>query len=162
MIFDASDVKLENVYRRTFWNTSVLSSFNMEDLCKLLSSCRAHVAFNGRNFDMLVMKQHFQSQREEDLALERLHDPLQDISIISYYSLNALLAENKLGSKTASGKEAPAMWEAGHHDDLERYCMSDVELLTRLITNAPSVALPMLYARVPLSISKILFPDECA
>tara|TARA_B100000767_G_C19610255_1_gene469540 strand:+ start:201 stop:833 length:633 start_codon:yes stop_codon:yes gene_type:complete len=160
MIFDASDVKLENVQKRTFWHASVLSSFKMDDLCKLLSSCRAHVAFNGRRFDMVVMKKHFESQREEELAFERLHDPLQDISVISYYSLNDLLAENQLGRKTASGKDAPVMWKAGRYEDLAKYCMSDVELLAHLITKASSVALPMLCARVPLSISRILFPDE--
>ena len=52
------------------------------------------------------------------------------------------------------------MWREQRLDDLERYCMSDVDLLAQLITQSASIAIPFLDARVPLSVSQLLFPLE--
>ena len=160
LVFDIADTKLENTFKQSFWHSSIIASHGMADLCQLLAECRAHVAYNGVRFDMIVLNKHFESEEQCQLANQKVHDPLQDVSSISYYPLNALLAANDLGSKTASGKEAPVMWASNRLEDLESYCMSDVELLAKLITKAPAVALPMMNARVPLSISQILFPND--
>ena len=160
LVFDIADNKLEKTFKKSFWHSSVIATHGMADLCQLLAGCRAHVAYNGVRFDMLVLDKHFESDEQRQIANRKLHDPLQDVSSISYYSLNALLAENNLGSKTASGKEAPGMWASNRLEDLESYCMSDVELLAKLITKAPTVKLPMMNARVPLSISQIIFPND--
>ena len=160
LVFDVADTKLENAVRRSFWHSSVMASYGMSDLCSLLSECKSHVAYNGVRFDMLVLDKHFESEEQRQLAKQKLHDPLKDVSSVSYYSLNALLAANGLGSKTASGKEAPVMWDSSRFEDLESYCMSDVELLAKLITKAPAVTLPMMTAQIPLSISELLFPSE--
>lgn len=158
ILFETTDTKLENVLRKTFWNDAVLAEDSLDDLGELLSRCRGHVAYNGMNFDMVVMQKHFQTANAYSMAMQRLFDPLQDLKNLSYFSLNALLAANNLGAKTASGKEAPSMWREKRFQTLEAYCMSDVELLAKLVTQSSSIALPGLEARVPLSISQLLFP----
>ena len=160
LVFDVGDTKLENTFHRSFWHSSVMASYDISNLCQLLAECKSHVAYNGVRFDMIVIDKHFESDQQRQLANQKIHDPLQDMSSISYYSLNALLAANGLGSKTASGKEAPVMWESNRLEDLESYCMSDVDLLAKLITKAPTVKIPMMNAQIPLSISELLFPRE--
>lgn len=159
LIFDAFDKNLENATRRTFWHSSVTSLSTMNDLCSMLASCKAHVAFNGLRFDMIVMKKHFCDDANYQSALKRLHDPYRDISMVGSYSLNSLLITNGLSPKTASGKEAPKMWKEGRYEELESYCMSDVELLAELVTKADSVKIPLMHARIPLSISTALSPQ---
>lgn len=160
IIFEITDVKMLHAKKKTFWSDKVLSSNSLEDLCHLLATCKGHVAYNGLNFDLIVMRKHFRTSVEYVQALQRLHDPFQDLKNLGYLSLQSLLTANKLGSKTASGKEAPVMWREQRFEDLERYCMRDVDLLAQLITNSSSIAIPFLDARVPLSISQLLFPLE--
>ena len=162
LVFDATDKTLENATRRTFWHSSVTALSTMNDLCSMLASCKAHVAFNGLRFDMIVIKKHFCDDANYQSALQRLHDPYQDISSIGSYSLNVLLKTNDLSPKTASGKEAPKMWAEGRYEELEAYCMSDVELLAKLITKADSVKIPLMHARIPLSISTALSNEHLA
>lgn len=64
------------------------------------------------------------------------------------FKLSALLSENALGSKTASGAEAPAMWQkwlqSGDTRELgrlEQYNQEDVKLLAKLV-KLPRVLLP--------------------
>lgn len=155
--FHETDLKLEHAKQYAFWNEDVISEYGIEDLARMLSSCKQHVAFNGRRFDMLVMKQHFKDDAEYDKALERLSDPFYDLSVIAPYSLNALLKANKLTSKSGSGKDAPVLWETKRYDDLENYCMDDVRLLAKLITQESTIKVPYMPIRVPLHISSVLF-----
>jgi hypothetical protein len=162
IVFDSrkemSPNTVENGVRISFWNESVQAEFGLDDLCDLLATCKAHVAYNGTKFDMQTLKTKFESSAQEEDAIQRLHDPIVDIANVAcYYSLNAILNANKLAQKSASGKEAPVMWKDGRLEDLESYCVCDVFLLAQLITSAPAIKVPHMEALVPLSISNVLF-----
>ena len=158
------DLNDKNTVRReTYWHNSrseVSGKSSISDLCTLLSKCKGHVAFNGAGFDMQVTKKCFATTQDYQDAAARLYDPLQDIvrSGLGYYSLNALLVQNGLSQKTASGSEAPKMWKEQRYEELEAYCASDVELLAQLITTKDSIAVPGVPGRLPLRIQELIFP----
>ena len=161
------DLNDKNIVRReTYWHNSrsdvsgKSSMSSISDLCTLLSKCKAHLAFNGVGFDMQVARQYFASTADYQDAAARLYDPFQDIvsSGLGYYSLNALLVQNGLSSKTASGSQAPKMWKEQRYEELEAYCASDVELLAQLITKTDSIAVPGIFGRLPLRIHELIFP----
>lgn len=159
-------IDLNDARRETYWHNSrsevsgKSSMSSISDLCTLLSKCRAHVAFNGGRFDMVVIKRYFATTQDYQDAAARLYDPFQDIvsSGLGYFSLNALLVQNGLSSKTASGSEAPKMWNEQRYDELEAYCASDVELLAQLITKTDSISLSGIVGRLPLRIQEVVFP----
>lgn len=97
------------------------------------------VAYNG-NFDLTVLAQG------EHERLERwrkvLFDPFANLKKATEwsFSLNALLVANGLEAKTASGKEAPAMWQRWLVTSdtrelvaLEKYNQRDVIALAQLV-----------------------------
>ena len=158
---------LNSVRRETYWHNSYSSEVSekssmssISDLCTLLSKCKGHVGFNSERFDMVVLKKYFATTQDYQDAAARLYDPFQDIvrSGLGYFSLNALLVQNGLSSKTASGAEAPKMWNEQRYDQLEAYCASDVELLAQLITKTDSISLSGIVGRLPLRIHELIFP----
>tara|TARA_B110001450_G_scaffold16733_1_gene15469 strand:+ start:6544 stop:7974 length:1431 start_codon:yes stop_codon:yes gene_type:complete len=134
-----------------FWNTDegTPRGAPLRFLRHVLDSAERIVAYNGRDFDLVVLAGGGDAQR-----LERWRSKLFDPFVIlraafrSTFKLDALLKANGLDPKTGKGSEAPAMWKLWldtrddrHLVELECYNVRDVEALEQLVL-LPSVIVP--------------------
>lgn len=156
----SDDQQQSNTNLYSFWNDAVEASHSLADLADMLVRCRRHVAFNGRNFDMKVLRKHFRSDVAYQIAMSKLCDPFEEVENLfgDRLSLNALLKANGMHCKSGKGSEAPDMWREGRLEELESYCMNDVLLLAQLVTYSPSIVVPGLLGRLALSTSIVFFP----
>lgn len=99
-----------------------------------LDAAQVVVAYNGRGFDLRVLRNYFDSTRVDAWAAKLL-DPFEVIrnATGAWVKLDHLLAVNGLARKTADGVAAVDWWAQGRHDEVLRYCRSDVELLVALL-----------------------------
>ena len=137
--------------KRSYWHADAIaldpSKRPLSELAELLASARLNVAYNGRGFDMIVMKQHFADAASFATAERRLYDPLHQISgQLGWFKLATLLASNNIPGK---GADAPSQWQRGELVELESYCAVDVDRLARLILQQ-TLKFPLMLARVPL------------
>ena len=134
------------VTRRTFWQRDGLPS-GRRDGCETLENMFASfdeasliVAYNGRDFDMQVLRQYYGGDEERWAAhVRKLHDPMHEANRASggrRVRLATLLRLNGLRGKHGEGGDAPGLWRAGKLDQLERYCARDAEALAELVTRA--------------------------
>lgn len=105
------------------------------------------VAFNGRDFDLRVLRHDggFAPERVRAWA-RKLLDPFEIIRerAGSWVKLDELLALNCPGvAKSASGAQAVAWWAAGEHDRVRAYCEDDVRALLRLVRTTPAMRFPV-------------------
>ena len=78
---------------------------------------------------------------------------IKDISG-SYMSLNNALISNCIDQKSGDGKNAIRLWEQGNREELEEYCINDVDRTLRLacmgslkmLKGGPNVVTPPLYS----------------
>ena len=148
------DRALEQAEKRSYWHAEAIakdeSKRPLSELAELLASARLNVAYNGRGFDILVMKQHFADLESFATAERRLFDPLHQISgQLGWFKLATLLASNNIPGKSGKGADAPSQWHRGELVELESYCAVDVDRLARLILQQ-TLKLPLMLARVPL------------
>lgn len=141
--------------RRSYWHADAIATNPswrpLSELAELLASARLNVAFNGKGFDMLVMKKYFGNNMTAfATAARKLYDPLEHIeSQFGRFTLATLLTCNDITGKSGKGADAPVLWHEGKWDKLEEYCAVDVDRLSQLILKQ-TLKLPLMAARVPL------------
>lgn len=167
VIFEVGDCKrephetLDGAERRVFWHEDVYPKRgeNLDRLAELLAECKLHVAFNGIKFDMVLMKQHFQTNQAYKAACERLYDPYYDlVKSIGSFSLAALLYANGIDAKLGKGIDAPDLWDREAYEELEEYCAADVDRLARLVLK-PSIRIPGYMIRLPMGTLSMLLDN---
>lgn len=145
----ASLLLIEHAHLFTFWNNvTTRRGAPLRFLLHALDHALRIVAYNGHSFDLVVLAQ------SDTLRLERWRAKLFDPFVIlrnlynRSFKLSALLCANGLEDKTASGAEAPAMYnrwlQKGDESELQRleeYNTQDVVLLAQLV-QLPRVHLP--------------------
>jgi hypothetical protein len=103
----------------------------------LLDEADAIVAYNGRGFDLRVLRRaHFVGQEERVARwAAKLIDPFEVMRATtgSWVKLDELLEANGLPSKTGSGLDAIKWWADGERDKVARYCEADVDALRNLL-----------------------------
>lgn len=127
----------------TYWNRSLSS---MEGLLKLFDEAVAIVGYNIIGFDFPVLKRHYAHDSlgiRRHTHLEKSLDVFSKIRDVTggWFKLDALLAENGLAAKTADGLQAIAMFAEGRFQQLEEYCLGDVQQCARL-SLLPALNLP--------------------
>jgi hypothetical protein len=120
------------------------AAVELADLCRALDEADRLVAYNGREFDLRVLGNHFGRERAEAWAT-KLADPFELIRAAtgSWVSLDELLAANGLPVKTGSGVDAVAWWAAGEYDRVAEYCRQDAEALHTLVTRFSKLRFPV-------------------
>lgn len=95
------------------------------------------VTWNGTSFDWRLLAQ--ETGRHHDckrLALASIDPMFQVVGIRGYpVGLQKVAETLGLGSKTQSGANAPAMWEAGLYQEVLDYVAMDAELLGRVVNH---------------------------
>lgn len=118
-----------------------------EELAPLLDAADVVVAYNGRAFDMEVLRaSHFRDEPERVAAwCAKLVDPFEVMRVASgsWVKLDELLAANGLPCKTGSGLDAVRWWAEGRREEVARYCEADVECLRSLLALRRPLALPI-------------------
>ena len=115
------------------------SSGPFEPLFAAMDRAEVTVCYNGVGFDMPILRKYYDSSavgRHRYLAHQsKLHDPFSRLrdALGEWPKLNTLLCLNGIDSKLSCGAGAVEMWEAGRRDELQAYCMYDVEALTMLV-----------------------------
>jgi hypothetical protein len=106
----------------------------LEDLGILLDAADVVVAYNGRGFDIRVLRNHFPADRVD--AWERkLADPFEAMRECtgSWVKLDELLEANALPRKAGDGVCAVEWWAAGERRKVAEYCCADVEGLAAIV-----------------------------
>ena len=120
----------------------------MERFLKLLDGAEAVGGFNLFGFDYLVMHKEYYTKggggtrRYRDHTF-RTQDPfsrLRDATGV-WFKLDTLLKENSLEPKVADGLQAIEFWKEDRLEELETYCMKDVELCAEMML-LPTLKLP--------------------
>jgi len=116
----------------------------LEPLLEWFDQSHAHVAHNGVNFDLEVLKKHYTSQARWFKHLSKMFDTLVHLrakNVPPPLDLGNMLAANG-GAKAGKGSDAPAMWRNNdRHQELHDYCMGDVMGLAKLVCQR-HIALP--------------------
>ena len=109
----------------------------MESLLQVFDRSKLIVAYNGRAFDMEVLKQYYNGDDGRWRAHEhKLRDPMEAVMRQAgrRVRMATLLKLNACGGKSGSGCDAPALWHDGKFEQLARYCRRDVDALRELVT----------------------------
>lgn len=111
-----------------------LGGYTLEDLADRLDIADVIVAYNGRWFDLRVMRNHIDSARV-DRWEAKLIDPFEAMRdhTGSWVKLDELLEANGLPRKSADGVSAVEWWAAGRKRDVAEYCKDDVSGLVSLL-----------------------------
>lgn len=123
---------------RTFYGNEEdaieLGGDTLEDLARALDAADAIVAYNGRWFDLRVMRNHIDPARV-DLWEAKLVDPFEAMKEYtgSWVKLDELLEANGLPRKSADGVSAVEWWAAGRKKEVAEYCKDDVSGLVSLL-----------------------------
>lgn len=123
---------------RTFYGSEddaiELGGSTLEDLATDLDSADAIVAYNGRWFDLRVLRNHVDSTRV-DRWEAKLVDPFEAMKdhTGSWVKLDELLEANGLPRKSADGVSAVEWWAEGRKREVAEYCKDDVKGLISLL-----------------------------
>jgi hypothetical protein len=100
----------------------------------LMDAADAVVAYNGRDFDLRVLRNHCDAARVDGWAT-RLIDPFEAMrkATNSWVKLDDLLDANGLPGKSASGVDAVRWWQDGERSKVMEYCRRDALGLQRLV-----------------------------
>ena len=133
----------EGVQHSTHWPRTALFAGqrdhdeNIEKLLEVFDSARVIVAYNGRDFDMQVLRRYYNGDEGRwEAHMRKLHDPMWAALSAGggrRARLATLLAMNGLAGKRGTGCDAPALWHTGRLEQLERYCARDAEALAELV-----------------------------
>ena len=111
----------------------------------LLDASPRLCAFNGVRFDIPFLHSAWRlpDAQVEAWALKTF-DVFEAVklSLNSTFSLDRLLAHNRLPAKTGSGLHAIHLANTGQWDALGEYCMQDTRM-TYLVSTLPSISLPV-------------------
>jgi hypothetical protein len=150
LVFDSGDLLLptgnwkearEKAVEHTFWRDAAEAGGGPFDgALALFDAADAIVAYNGFGFDMRVLSKYYASsklgRRRHLMHRLKLLDPMIRITQAldtRFPGLDDLLRINGLKGKSSNGIEAIRMWERGERGELEKYCMDDVEALSKLV-----------------------------
>ena len=134
----------------TFWHEDVGRTpeggtpSRVEELLKWFDQAKMIVAYNGREFDMKVLRSAYGGDEERwDAHMAKMQDPMEPVlrQHGRRLKLSTLLRENGKGEKAGAGCDAPRWWHEGKWEQLARYCKRDVDALTELVVQ-PSIRLP--------------------
>lgn len=134
-------------------NTSTLGPF--EDLFAAFDDADVIVAYNGAAFDMPVMRKYYGTKNGGVLRHQRHQAKLFDVfsrirdATGVWMPLDQVLSANGLQTKSSDGVEAVRMWEQQQREQLEAYCMRDVELLQQLVLLDTDIKLPGVMCQLP-------------
>lgn len=127
----------------TFWRDRVEEKGSrnpISGLLKLFDEADAIVGYNVFGFDFPLIAKFYrmgggkcQSHRmmRHRAKTVDLFARLRDVTS-NYFKLDSLLKANGLASKSGNGLRAITLWEEGRRDELEAYCMDDVNLTLSL------------------------------
>jgi hypothetical protein len=138
---------------RTFYGDPVdaleLGGETMEDMGRMLDEADVVVAYNGRSFDIRVLRNHFE-QASVDQWEQKLVDPFEAMKDYtgSWVKLDELLDANGLPRKSADGVSAVLWWSEGRKREVAEYCKDDVSGLISLL-NLRKFAFPVKRWRRP-------------
>ena len=107
------------------------------ELLRLFDAATLLVAYNGRAFDMEVLRSHYEGdEARRQSHLRKLRDPFEIARRAAGrpVRLATLLKLNGQAGKMGAGCDAPGLWADGKLEQLERYCQRDVEALAELVT----------------------------
>ncbi len=111
----------------------------VNELLSWFDRARVIVAYNGRDFDMRVLRGAYGREERRWMAhMAKLHDPMEAAHRAAGRRprLSTLLKLNRLGDKGGTGCDAPRWWSEGRHAQLERYCARDTDALVELVARA--------------------------
>jgi uncharacterized protein YprB with RNaseH-like and TPR domain len=135
-------VHAEHAQTLTCWHAEVTRApgggevHRVETLLQWMDTAKVIVAYNGRAFDMEVLKQHYGGDEERwRRHMAKLHDPMEEVRRVAgrRVRLSTVLALNKMGGKGGTGCDAPRWWQEGRWEQLERYCARDVQAVLELV-----------------------------
>ena len=146
---DASEARAGNE-EITCWHERVTRTpggnapTHMRELLRWFDRAREIVAYNGRRFDMEVMRREYGGDMDRwRRHVAKLRDPMEAVQREHgrRLRLSTLLRMNVKQSKQGAGGDAPRMWREGKWRGLEVYCRQDVRVLAALVLQA-TVRLP--------------------
>ena len=139
----SADEAMRQVAHHSFWRDDNRPAFPVEKLLDLFDGAAAIVGYNHLAFDFPLLQRFYTNfgpdgktrglvryfaHRAKSLDLmTRVQD-----AVGWRPKLDALLKENGMRPKTASGAEAVRMWEQQRREELEEYCRVDTEQTLRL------------------------------
>tara|TARA_X000001036_G_scaffold32503_2_gene26597 strand:+ start:156 stop:752 length:597 start_codon:yes stop_codon:yes gene_type:complete len=109
-----------------------------EPLLRLFDTAEVIVAYNGLDFDFPLLFKHYdkttQGKARYFAHRAKCFDPFQNIRAVydHWPKLDALLQDNSIPTKLATGLEAILMWERGDRTSLLEYCAQDVKAMAQL------------------------------
>ena len=114
------------------------------EIAALLDGADAIVAYNGRHFDLRVLRNLYDAARVDGWEA-KLMDPFEVIRATtrSWVKLNELLEANGLPVKAGDGRSAVDWWAAGEVEKVTEYCRLDVLLLCRLLVQETPIVFPI-------------------
>ena len=106
----------------------------LDGLGRLFDDADAIVAYNGRGFDLRVLRNHC-ADVDVDRWAAKLVDPFEAMRSAtgSWVKLDELLEANGLPRKSGDGVSAVEWWAAGERARVAEYCKDDVEGLAALL-----------------------------
>jgi hypothetical protein len=115
-------------------DASDLGGETLAGLGRMLDDADVVVAYNGRSFDIRVLRNHF-DQDSVDRWEKKLVDPFEAMKdhTGSWVKLDELLEANGLPRKSADGVSAVAWWSEGRKREVAEYCKDDVSGLIALL-----------------------------
>ena len=120
-----------------------LGGETLGDMGRMLDEADVVVAYNGRSFDIRVLRNHF-DEASVDRWEKKLVDPFEAMKdyTMSWVKLDELLAANGLPRKSADGISAVTWWSEGRKREVADYCKDDVSGLISLL-NKENFAFPV-------------------
>lgn len=132
----SADEIISQSTRMTWWRDVSESNTKtpIDGLLDIFDAAEIIVGFNCLAFDFPLIRR-FYTSHERYLKhrckcldiMTRVRDVTDD-----YYKLDKLLRDNELSAKIGDGSTAIKLWQEERRDELQAYCLCDVELTARL------------------------------
>lgn len=122
--------------RMTWWRDVSKSNTvtPVDGLLDIFDRAEVIVGFNCLAFDFPLIQRFYTSQKrylEHRCKCLDIMTRVRDVTC-DYYKLDKLLKDNDLSTKIGDGSTAIKLWQEERRDELEAYCLCDVELTARL------------------------------
>ena len=132
----SADEIISRSKRMTWWRDVSESSTAtpIDSLLGTFDRAEVIVGFNCLAFDFPLIQRFYTSQTrylEHRCKCLDIMTRVRDVTD-DYYKLDKLLKDNELSTKIGDGSTAIKLWQEGRRDELEAYCLCDVELTARL------------------------------
>lgn len=122
--------------RMTWWRDVSESSTKtpIDSLLDIFDRAEIIVGFNCLAFDFPLIRRFYASHERYLKHRCKCLDIMTRVRDVTgdYYKLDKLLKDNELSTKMGDGSTAIKLWQEGRRDELQAYCLCDVELTARL------------------------------